>query len=84
MECQVTVNNAEGLHARPAAEFAKAATRFKSKIEVLVDTKTVNAKSILGLLALGIKQGQSMVLRAEGPDDEEALSELSSLLEGTK
>ena len=82
MECQVTVNDAAGLHARPAAEFVKVATRFKSKIEVLVDTQTVNAKSILGLLALGIKQGQSMLLRAEGPDAEAALSELSSLLEG--
>ncbi|MHB1651012.1 MAG: HPr family phosphocarrier protein [Desulfitobacteriaceae bacterium] len=81
MECQVTVKHAEGLHARPAAEFVKAATRFKSKIDVLVDTQTANAKSILSLLKLGIKQGQSMVLRAEGPDAEEALAELSSLLE---
>ena len=82
MECQVTVNHAAGLHARPTAEFVKAAIRYKSKIEVLVDTQTANAKSILSLLALGIKQGQSMVLRAEGPDAKEALSELSSLLEG--
>ena len=84
MECQVTVNHAAGFHARPAAEFVKEAIHFKSKIDVLVDTQTVNAKSILGLLALGIKQGQSVVLRAEGPDAEAALSELSPLLEGMK
>ena len=82
MERQVIMNHAEGLHARPAAEFVKVATRSKSKIEVLVDTQTANAKSILSLLALGVKQGQSMVLRAEGPDAKEALPELSSLLEG--
>lgn len=84
MERQVTMHHAEGLHARPAAEFVKTATRFSSKVDIVVGTQTANGKSILSLLKLGVKQGQSMILRADGPDAEEALTELSSLLEGAQ
>lgn len=81
MERQVTVNHPEGLHARPASEFVKAATGFTSQIEVVVGTQTANAKSILSLLKLGLRQGQSIVLRADGPDEELAVSTLASLVE---
>jgi phosphocarrier protein HPr len=81
MERLVIVNNPAGLHARPATEFVRTAAGFQSKIEVVFGNQTANAKSILSLLKLGIKQGQSLLLRAEGPDEEEALSTLSSLLE---
>jgi phosphocarrier protein len=79
MECLVTINDPEGLHARPAAEFVKAADCFQSKIEVSFGSQIANAKSLLSLLKLGIKKGQSMVVRAEGPDAEKALSELSTI-----
>jgi phosphotransferase system HPr (HPr) family protein len=79
MECVVTVNDPQGLHARPAAELVKAAARFQSKIEVASGAQIANAKSLLSILKLGIKNGQSMILKADGPDAETALSELSSL-----
>ena len=84
MERCVKVNHPEGLHARPASDLVEAALRFQSRIEVVFGDRTANAKSILGLLKLGIKQGQSVILRAEGPDAESALAELSSILESPK
>lgn len=81
MERPVTVNHPEGLHARPAAEFAKAAARFQSHVEVIAGSQVANARSVLSLLKLGVKSGQAVVLRAEGQDAETALHELSGLLE---
>ncbi|MFC5651119.1 HPr family phosphocarrier protein [Paenibacillus solisilvae] len=81
MERQVTMNHSEGFHARPASDFVEAAIQLKSKIEVVFQDKTANAKSMLSLLKLGIEQGQSVVLRAEGPDAEEALETLGNIFE---
>lgn len=83
MERQVTINHPEGLHARPASDFVEAAIPFQSKIEVVFQNKSVNAKSMLSLLKLGIEQGSSVVLRAEGPDAEQALETLGGILENT-
>jgi phosphotransferase system HPr (HPr) family protein len=79
MECVVTVHDPQGLHARPAAELVKRAGCYQSKIEVAFGNQIANAKSLLSILKLGIKNGQSMILKADGPDAESALSELSSL-----
>jgi phosphocarrier protein HPr len=81
MQREVTVNHPEGLHARPASDFVEAAIRYKSRIEVLAQSRKANAKSILSLLKLGIEQGQSVILEAEGPDAEFAITELAQLLE---
>ncbi|MEW9673663.1 HPr family phosphocarrier protein [Ammoniphilus sp. 3BR4] len=81
MERQVRVNHAEGLHARPAADFVKAASSFKSRVDLVSGIREANAKSILGLLKLGVKSGQVVILRVEGPDEEEAIQVLSGLLE---
>lgn len=81
MERQVTVTHPEGLHARPAAELAKAAARYQCKVEVLAGGQAANARSILSILKLGVKNGQAVVLRAEGQDAEHALAELGGLLE---
>jgi phosphocarrier protein HPr len=81
MQREVTVNHPEGLHARPASDFVEAAIRYKSRIEVLVQSKKANAKSILSLLKLGIEQGQSVIIQAEGQDAETAITELAQLLE---
>lgn len=81
MERQVTVTHPEGLHARPAAELAKAAARFQSRVEVVVGSQAANARSVLSLLKLGIKSGQSVMLRVEGEDAETALNQLAGLLE---
>jgi phosphocarrier protein HPr len=64
------------LHARPAAEFVRAAMAFSSSIEVTQDERSVDAKSLLSLLALGARRGTELRLRAEGEDAPAALSAL--------
>lgn len=81
MEREVTVNHAEGLHARPAADIMKLAAQYQSRISVVHGDKSANAKSMVSLLRLGVQQGQSVVVRAEGPDEEEALAVLADFLE---
>ena len=69
-----------GLHARPAALFVKEAKGFGSDIVVVKDGKEANAKSSLGLMTLGAKHGDKVVVRAEGEDEEEAVDALVELL----
>lgn len=80
MERQVIVAHPEGLHARPAAELAKAAARYQSKVEVVVGAHVANARSVLSILKLGVKSGQSVLIRADGPDAELVLETLTGLL----
>jgi phosphotransferase system HPr (HPr) family protein len=82
LEREVVVGHKEGLHARPAAEFVKAAAGFRSKIEVGAGGKKVTARSLLGVLSLGVKCGQAVMLSAEGDDAEAALESLAGLLQG--
>ena len=77
----VKVNNGHGLHARPASLITKAATKFKSKIEMVCGTKTIDCKSVIGILSLGVKNGSELTLQADGPDAQEAVSELQRLFE---
>lgn len=81
MEKQVTILNKTGLHARPAAEFVKLASRFKSEISILVGTRVANAKSIINVLSLAATHGTVLTLKADGPDEAEAIDTLSSLIE---
>ena len=74
------VNNQVGLHARPATFFIQKANEFKSSIWVEVEERRVNAKSLLGVLSLGIVKGTEITLIANGPDEEEAVEALSTLL----
>jgi phosphotransferase system HPr (HPr) family protein len=80
MERQVVVTHPEGLHARPAAEVAKAAARFRSRIDIAVGDRVANARSILSILKLGVARGQTVLLSAEGEDASEALEGLSALM----
>ncbi|MDF2628094.1 MAG: sugar transporter subunit [Symbiobacteriaceae bacterium] len=82
MEREVVVGHREGLHARPAAEFVKAAAGFRSKVEVGAGGKKVTARSLLGVLSLGVKCGQVVTLTAQGEDAEAALESLARLLHG--
>ena len=78
------VNNKVGLHARPAAEFVKIAASFPCNIQVKNDTSNsdfVNAKSILGVLTLGVNQGHTIIVTAEGEQADEALDALEKLIE---
>lgn len=77
----VTVADPHGLHARPAAEFVEAARGFESNLQILAADKRGNCKSLLSVLKLGISQGTTVTLEADGHDEEQAVEALASLLE---
>ena len=77
---EAVVNNQVGLHARPATFFIQKANEFKSSIWVEKDERRVNAKSLLGVLSLGIVKGTSINLIADGPDAKEAVEALIELI----
>ena len=77
---EATVQNQAGLHARPATFFIQKANEFKSSIWVEKEERKVNAKSLLGVLSLGITKGTTITLIADGPDEEDAVSALISLI----
>ena len=76
----VVVQNQVGLHARPATFFIQKANEFKSSIWVEKDERRVNAKSLLGVLSLGITKGTSIVIIADGADEQEAVATLVNLI----
>ena len=77
---EAVVNNQVGLHARPATFFIQKANEFKSSIWVEKDERRVNAKSLLGVLSLGIVKGTAINLIADGPDEKEAVEALIELI----
>lgn len=77
---EVTVVNPVGLHVRPATFFIKKANSYKSSIWVEKDDRRVNAKSLLGVLSLGVASGTSITLIAEGDDEDAALDGLCDLI----
>jgi len=81
IERNVTIANKNGLHARPAAEIVKTAAKFKSDITLVREDLEVNGKSIMGVMMLAAEYGSTLVLRADGPDAEDAVSALAKLIE---
>jgi phosphocarrier protein len=81
VERVVTINNRNGLHARPAAEIVKCAAKFKSDITLIRDDLEVNGKSIMGVMMLAAEFGSTLLLRAAGPDADEAIAALAALIE---
>ena len=81
VERSVQIANRNGLHARPAAEIVKTATKFKSDITIVREDLEVNGKSIMGVMMLAAEYGSTISLRANGPDAEQAVSTLASLIE---
>jgi phosphocarrier protein len=79
-EITLTVEHEVGLHARPASLFVQNASRFKSVIKVRHDDKEVNAKSILGLLTLGVNKGAVITICADGEDEIQAIDTLTQLV----
>ena len=77
---ETVVNNKVGLFARPATFFIQKANEFKSSIWVEKDDRRVNAKSLLGVLSMGIMDGTSISLIADGVDEAEALDALTKLV----
>ncbi|MCG8516236.1 MAG: HPr family phosphocarrier protein [Halanaerobiales bacterium] len=78
---ELTIENRSGLHARPAAVFVEVADRFQADIELGFDGIIVNAKSIIGVLSLGIGQGDLITLLIEGEDEQEAMATMVQLIE---
>ena len=77
----VNVQNQIGLHARPATFFIQKANEFKASIWVEKDERRVNAKSLLGVLSLGIVGGSSIRIIADGADEQAAVDGLTKLVE---
>jgi phosphocarrier protein len=80
-ERTVRIGNRFGLHARPAAEFVKAAARFDADVFVRKDEVEVNGKSIMGMMMLAAECGSEITIRAQGPDCDAAVHELVRLVE---
>ena len=78
---EVVINNQVGLHARPATFFIQRANEFKSGIWIEKDDRRVNAKSLLGVLSLGIVKGTSVKILADGVDESAAIATLSELID---
>ncbi|HEU4641659.1 MAG TPA: HPr family phosphocarrier protein [Gemmatimonadaceae bacterium] len=79
-ERSVRIQNKNGLHARPAAELVKIASRFESEITMVRDELEVNGKSIMGVMMLAAEYGAELIIRADGPDAEQAVHALADLV----
>ncbi|CAA7603012.1 Phosphotransferase system, HPr histidine phosphorylation site [Acididesulfobacillus acetoxydans] len=80
IEKHLEITNSTGLHARPASNLVENASKFKSKITIEKEGRSVDAKSILGILSLGANKGSRIRLTTEGEDEEQAAQELIDLL----
>jgi len=81
-EIQLVIRNQLGLHARACALFVKAASKFKSEILVSRDDLEVNGKSIMGVMMLAAEEGATILVKADGPDEAEALQIIRELVDG--
>ena len=77
----VTIKNSVGLHARPATFFIQKANSYRASVWVEKDDRKVNAKSLLGVLSLGIAKGMTVTLIADGPDEGAAITGLVELID---
>ena len=74
------INNRLGLHARPSAQLTQAASKFTSEIYIAKNGRRVNAKSIMGVMMLAAGPGSTVVVDAEGPDEEKAIDAIGALI----
>lgn len=77
----IVITNTSGLHARPATFFIQKANSYRASVWVEKDDRKVNAKSLLGVLSLGIAKGMTVTLIADGPDEETAITGLVDLID---
>ncbi len=76
----ITIQIADGLEARPTALLVQVASQYDSKIYVEIGSKRVNAKSIMGMMTLGLSAGESVVVSAEGKDEMDAIENIEKYL----
>ena len=82
MKQEITIQIPEGLEARPVALLVQVASQYGSEIYVESEDRHVNAKSIMGMMTLGLNYGDSIVVSANGIDEEEAMKEIEKYLSG--
>lgn len=80
IETSVVITNRVGLHARPARLLVQTAAQFQSRIQLQLGEQLINARSILGILKLGAVQGDTVLIRADGEDAEDAVKTLTDLV----
>lgn len=80
-EFNYTITDPEGIHARPAGVLVKEAAKYPCKVTIAKDGNEVDAKRILGVMGLGVKCGQEIVLKTDGENEEAAMAELSKFLQ---
>lgn len=80
-EFRYVIKDEQGIHARPAGLFVKEAASCESRITISKDGKEVDAKRILGVMGLGVKKDQKIILKAEGSDEDQAIEKLSKFLQ---
>lgn len=78
---EFTILNKLGIHARPAAQFVKTASKFKAEVRVEKDDEEVDGKSIMGLMMLAAGHGSKIIVKIDGADEEEAMAAIASLIE---
>lgn len=79
IEKRYTINNVQGLHARPASLLVQAASQSKSSVVLIKEGKEYNAKSILGIMSIGAQKGDQIMVRIDGPDEAETDIKLDAL-----
>lgn len=80
-ELKYVIKDAQGIHARPAGLLVKEAANFPCIVKICKGDKEVDAKRILGVMGLGVKCGEEIVIRTDGDKEEEAIDALSKFLE---
>ncbi len=80
-EATTTIENKTGIHARPASVFVQKASSFKSKVQLKAKGKTVDAKSILMIMSMGLVKGTEITIVADGPDEADAVAQLKALVD---
>ena len=82
IERPITVRHEKGLEARPIAFLVQEASQYSSQIHLLVGTKKINAKSIMGMMSLGLCAGEELTVTAEGADEQTAVDNIEKFLSG--
>ncbi|MCI5998008.1 MAG: HPr family phosphocarrier protein [Peptoniphilaceae bacterium] len=81
IEKNVTIKNETGLHARPAAALVQFVKKYEASVEIIVDNKVADAKSIFNVMSLGISKGTEIVLRVDGENEESVIEEVSNFID---
>lgn len=81
LERKITIKNQAGLHMRPAGEFAKVATKCNSDVKIIHNGKDINGKSVLNIMAAGIKFGDEITIQCNGETEAEDLQKLIETVE---